>query len=105
MIVWEQWSRLPSTIREPIKSYVVSNLLALQSTTQTAFSIGYGLGLCGTPDAAWHYITTPAVWFGILIGVFGGVGPYHRLRQGYVAAENTVPIAGGGTAVITPPKG
>lgn len=105
MTIYRWWNGLSPAVREPIKSYVVSTLLALQSTTQTAFSVGYGLGLCGTPDAAWHYITSPAVIGGILFGVFGGVGPYHRARQGYVAAENTVPIAGGGTAVITPAKG
>src|ERR1700734_3403579 len=105
LTLWEHWENLPSSVGEPIKSYVGSTALALQATVQTAFGIGYGLGLCTTPDAAWHYFTAPAVWFGILAGVFGGVGPYHRARQGLVAAENTVPIAGGGTAVISPPKG
>lgn len=104
MTIFRWWNGLTPAVREPIKSYVVSTALALQSTFQTAFGIGYGLGLCSTPDTAWHYVTSPTVLFSVFAGVFFGVGPYHRARQGYVAAENTVPIAGGGTAVITPPK-
>lgn len=82
---------IPATVLEPIKSYAVSTLLALQSTTQTAFTIGYGLGLCSTPDAAWHFIVSPGVLWGIVAGVFGGFGPYYRGIQGGIKAQKGTP--------------
>jgi len=44
-------------------------------------------------------------WWGIFIGTFFGVGPYYRAKQGAIAATNTVTLADGTKAVITPPKG
>lgn len=86
---------IPKTVYEGIKSYVVSTAFALQSTVQTAFIIGYGMGLCATPMDAWHFITSPGVLWGIVCGVFGGVGPYYRTNQGVkaTAAKEAAPNA------------
>ena len=100
-IAW--WNALPATTREPIQSFVVSSALAIQSTTVAAFAVGYGLGLCGSPEATLHFFGT--AWWGIFIGTFFGVGPYYRAKQGAIAATNTVTLADGTKAVITPPKG
>lgn len=87
------WLLLTPTNREAIRSYCVSSILALQSTIQTALAIGYGLGLCSTPQAAWTYFSNPPVWFAVLLGVFGGVGPYYRARQGFTNTSKILPAS------------
>lgn len=97
------WFSLPSGIREPVQSFVVSTGMGLWTATTTAVGVGWIYGHCNTfPDTLTYLGTT--WWFIVLAAVFG-IGPFYRAKQGAVAAANTVQLAGGASAVITPSKG
>jgi hypothetical protein len=94
------WISLPTTWREPLRSYLVSSLLGLWPTIRTALSIGVSLGIVTSFSTALHFLAVNA--FLLVLGVFFDLGPYYRARQGRTAAANTVELAGGAKAVLIP---
>lgn len=95
------WAGLPAEIREPIRSAIVAMALALQTALLVLVGAAAQAGSIASPGDLWAYIGSH--WWGVAIGFV--LPAAYRARQGRVAAINTVPIAGGGTAILTPPKG
>ena len=79
--------------------------VALALATQTAFLIVIGnaaqAGAIGSPQDLWSYFT--GHWWGLAVGFL--LPAAFRARQGRVAAQNTVNLPNGGSAVLIPPKG
>ncbi len=91
------WLSLPATFREPLKSFVVSSAFGMQSVFVAIIASGFVDGQCSTPQAALQYLGSH--WWAGAVGVFFGVGPYYRARQGAVAATQAQSVP----PVPTPP--
>lgn len=101
MSLWEQWQQIPPSIREPIKSAVVSISLALQTAFFVLLGAAVQAGQADSPSDFLHYACKH--WWGVAIGLV--LPAYYRAQQGRRAAENTVALPNGGSAVLIPPKG
>ena len=101
MTLWVWWQSIPLAIREPIKSAAVSTGLTLQTAFWILIGGAIQNGFAGSPGAVAHYFL--ASWWGVAIGILGSAA--YRARQGHIAAENTVPLPNGASAILIPPKG
>jgi hypothetical protein len=99
--IWERWTSLPPAIREPIRSGFVAISIALQTAFFVLVGAAAQAGQIGTPTELLHYGCTH--WWGVAVGLV--LPAAYRARQGRVAADNTVPLPNGGSAVLIPPKG
>jgi hypothetical protein len=101
MTIWERWQLLPSQVRSPIKSGLVATFFALQTAFLVLVGAAAQAGQIGDPLTLLHYFS--AHWWGVAVGLV--LPAAYRARQGRVAAENTVNLPNGGSAVLIPPKG
>lgn len=101
MTLWAYWQSLPSAIREPIKSGIVATSFALQTGCFVLLGAAVQAGQADTPADTLAYFA--GHWWGVAIGIL--LPAAYRARQGRVAAENTVNLPNGGSAVLIPPKG
>lgn len=101
MTIWEHWQRLPPETKEPIKSAIVSTGLALQTAAFALLGAAVQAGEASDPGALARYFI--AHWWGVAIGLI--LPAAYRARQGKIAAENTVNLPNGASAVLIPPKG
>ena len=101
MTIWDRWNDLPPAIREPIKSAVVAIAISVQTCFFALLGAAVQAGAAGSPQDLLCYIWTHA--WGVAIGII--LPAAYRARQGRVAAENTVYLPNGVSAVLTPPKG
>jgi hypothetical protein len=101
MTIWARWESIPTAIREPIKSGFIASFFALQTAFLVLVGAAAQAGQIGTPVELTHYFCTH--WWGVAIGLL--LPAAYRARQGKVAADNTVPLPNGGSAILIPPKG
>ena len=101
MTVWVWWQSLPSQVRSPIKSALVAIGISLQTAFLVLTGAAAQAGQIGDPLTLLHYFS--AHWWGVAVGLV--LPAAYRARQGRVAAENTVNLPNGGSAVLIPPKG
>ena len=101
MTIWTWWAGLPASVREPIKSAIISASLALQTAFLVLTGAAAQAGQIGDPGTLLHYYS--AHWWGVAVGLV--LPAAYRARQGRVAAENTVSLPNGVSAVLIPPKG
>lgn len=101
MKLWEQWQRLPPSVREPIKSAIVAIAISVQTCFFALLGAAVQAGAAGSPQDLLCYIWTHA--WGVAIGII--LPAAYRARQGRVAAQNTVNLPNGVSAVLIPPKG
>ena len=99
MRIWEQWNALPSSIREPVKSAIIASGIALQTAFLVLVGAAAQAGQIDSPATLAHYFCTH--WWGVAIGLI--LPAAYRARQGHIAANSTVQLPSGATAVITPP--
>lgn len=101
MNLWERWQHVPPQIREPIKSAVVAASIALQTAFFTILGAAVEAGRASSPGDFLAYAQQH--WWGVAIGIL--LPAAYRARQARTAAENTVNLPNGGSAVLIPPKG
>lgn len=89
---------IPPQIRIPAQDGILSLVFGIQTALPVMVGIGFGLGLCSTPEATLHYLEQNA-WYG-LMGVVFSVGPYARVFQAKRNVANTVQLPSGATAVL-----
>lgn len=99
MIAW--WLALPTAIRNPIQSGLVATAFSVQTAFLVLVGAAAQAGAVASPGDLLAYVGSH--WWGVAIGFV--LPAAYRARQGSIAAANTVPISGGGTAVISVPKG
>lgn len=95
------WADIPLSIREPIKSGVISFGLSLQNAVLVLIGAAAADGQIGSPGALWAYCASH--WWGVALAFILPVA--YRAKLASDRAANTVQLPSGGTAVITPPKG
>lgn len=75
-----------------IRSFLISQLLGIWSMTVAAVGIGWSLGPNNGGFNDWPTFVQflSHAWFGIMLGVFFGIGPYFRAKQGSDAATKAL---------------
>lgn len=99
--MWVWWQSLPSQIREPVKSAVIATTLSAQTAFWVLLGAAVQAGSANDPQTLLTYFWNHA--WGVAIGVV--LPAAYRARQGRIAAENTVALPNGSSAVLIPPKG
>jgi hypothetical protein len=95
------WQGLPASVREPIRSGLVSFAFSVQTAGLVLIGAAAQAGDVGSPGDLLHYVHDH--WWGVTIALI--LPTAYRARQGAIRASNTVQLAGGASAVVTPPKG
>jgi hypothetical protein len=101
--VYGFWMGIPPPIREPVKSWVVSNGYVSWSVIVYAVA-------SGAMSASFHNFPTFGEWlvsqaFPFFMAIVFGVGPLVRAKQAQERLANTVSLDNGVTAVINRPPG
>jgi hypothetical protein len=86
---------------EPLKSALFSAALALQTALLTLVGAAAAEGHVSSPADLWAYLV--GHWWAALLGIV--LPAAYRARQKSIAVANTIQLAGGASAVITPSKG
>ena len=94
------WMGIPAPVREPIKSAVVSFSWSLQNLAAGLYA-GYvvlqnNLGQPQTFGGFLHFVAQ--TWFVTAAGLLAAA---YRARQAHDRVNNTVPVASGGSAVLS----
>ncbi len=115
MSLWTWYESIPASIREPVRSAVVSSALGLWTALTTSAGIALSDGSLSTPTSTFSWVQEH--YWGILIGFVVGASASatHRAQQAQARVANTVTLAGGttladgspitegSTVVVTPP--
>lgn len=96
--------KLTAWLEGPARSWIVSQAYALWGAIVCAEGIGYALGPAHGGYNDWPSLVTfnSHAWFGVALAFFFGIGPYVRAKQGADRIASTVPLAGGGSAIMQP---
>ena len=81
--------KLSPALRESIRSWTVSQALAIWTILLYAGTQAYGAGLLTSPQAAWAYLVSN--WWNMLLALVLGIGPYHRATQAWQKATAPPP--------------
>jgi hypothetical protein len=97
------WMGIPTPIREPFTSAVVSGAFGLQTVVLTLFGAAIADGAARTPGATLAYFL--GHWWGALLGII--VPAAYRARQAADRVSNTVLTPEGATVTVLkgPPDG